>query len=207
MITTGEGYGTAEVGMFAYECREKSGMHVAEEVFVDIVDPQTGQRWLLDCTPDFREQLRELDRIAPTQKSPGIDGILLSHAHIGHYTGLMHLGREVMGAHQLPVFAMPRMRQFLEKNGPWSQLVTAENITICDLADGSAVKLNNRLRVTPLLVPHRDEYSETVGFRIEGPSQSVLFLPDIDKWDQWETSIEDVLRDTDVAYVDGTFFV
>jgi phenylacetate-CoA ligase len=41
-ITTGEGYGTAEIGMFAYECREKSGMHVAEEVFVEIVDPQTG---------------------------------------------------------------------------------------------------------------------------------------------------------------------
>ncbi len=185
--------------------------HVAS---IAIVDPQSKQRWLLDCTPDLREQLHELDRVAPPGNSPsnspsnssGIDGIFLSHAHVGHYTGLMQFGREVMGTRQVRVFAMPRMRQFLERNGPWSQLVTAGNISIHDLADRAVVKLNQRLKVTPLLVPHRDEYSETVGFRVDGPSRSVLFLPDIDKWNRWSTRIEDVLREVDVAYVDGTFF-
>jgi len=42
-ISTAEGYGTAEAGLFAYECSEKSGMHIAEEVLVEIVDPDTGE--------------------------------------------------------------------------------------------------------------------------------------------------------------------
>ncbi|MEO1837058.1 MAG: MBL fold metallo-hydrolase, partial [Akkermansiaceae bacterium] len=92
-------------------------------VTVAIVDPKTKQRWFLDCSPDFREQLRELNQIAPPDKFPGIDGIFPTHAHMGHYTGLLHLGREVMGTQEVPVYAMPRMRSFLETNGPWEQLV------------------------------------------------------------------------------------
>lgn len=177
---------------------------------VAIVDPISGQRWLIECTPDFPEQLHQLDAIAAPKKGLsdglGIDGIFLTHAHIGHYTGLMHLGREVIGAGSVPVFAMPRMNQFLRSNGPWSQLVSANNIHIRELLESRPEKLNDRIRVTPVLVPHRDEYSETVGFRIEGPHRTAFFLPDIDKWDRWETKIEDVLRSCDVAYLDGTFY-
>ncbi len=174
-------------------------------VCLGLVDPESRQRWLIECTPDFREQIHRLDSVAPPD-GIGIDGILLTHAHIGHYAGLIHLGREVMGANRIPVYAMPRMKRFLENNGPWSQLVTANNIAIRQIAHGVPIRLNHRISVTPLLVPHRDEYSETVGFRIDGPSRSVLFLPDIDKWDRWETKIENVLREVDLAYLDGTFF-
>lgn len=173
---------------------------------VAIVDPVSHQRWLMECTPDFREQLHQLDLIAKPNSKLGIDGIFLTHAHIGHYTGLMHLGREVIGAAKVPVFAMPRMKRFLESNGPWSQLVTSNNIALRELVDTRPENLNKRIRVTPILVPHRDEYSETVGFRIEGPNRIAMFLPDIDKWDRWETKIEDILRSCDVAYLDGTFF-
>ncbi len=171
-----------------------------------IVDPTSRQRWLLECTPDFREQLHHLDSIAPAKHKDGIDGILLTHAHIGHYAGLIHLGREVMGADRVPVCAMPRMKRFLENNGPWSQLVSSENIAIREMADGRTVNLNARISVKPMLVPHRDEYSETIGLRIQGPNQSAIFLPDIDKWDRWKTKIEDVLSEVHVAYLDGTFY-
>lgn len=175
-------------------------------VCMAIVDPVSHQRWLLECTPDFREQLHRLNQIAPSRHRIGLDGIFLTHAHIGHYAGLIHLGREVMGADRVPVYAMPRMKHFLETSGPWSQLVSAEKIAIRELANGRVVRLNERLSVTPLLVPHRDEYSETVGFRIQGPTKSALFLPDIDKWDRWDTKIENVISDVDVAWLDGTFF-
>ena len=171
-----------------------------------IVDPQQGQRWLIDCTPDFREQLRVLDRLAPKDESSNLDGILLTHAHIGHYAGLIHLGREVMGAKGLPVYAMPGMRRFLEDNGPWEQLVRLKQIAIEDLAAGQPVELNSRIKVTPFLVPHRDEYSETVGFSLQGPSRTVIYIPDIDKWERWDIRIEDILVDADIAYLDGTFF-
>jgi pyrroloquinoline quinone biosynthesis protein B len=172
-----------------------------------IVDPASGQRWLLDATPDFPSQLRTLDELAPRREgAPLLDGILLTHAHIGHYLGLAQLGREVLGAKGIRVYAMPRMREFLEKNGPWDQLVRLGNIALQPLEDGAAVRLNERITVTPLRVPHRDEYSETVAFLVRGPSRTILWLPDIDKWEKWDRSLESVLEQVDVAYLDGTFF-
>jgi pyrroloquinoline quinone biosynthesis protein B len=174
-----------------------------------LVDPLDGRRWLVDCTPDFPQQLQRLDRIAPSAGSPGLAGILLTHAHVGHYAGLIHLGREAMGAYEVPVYAMPRMAQFLGANGPWELLLRLSNIVIAPLTAGETVRLNARLTVTPLLVPHRDEYSETVAFRIEGPRRKLLWLPDIDKWEKWDaqgTRLEEVLASVDVAYLDGTFF-
>jgi pyrroloquinoline quinone biosynthesis protein B len=179
------------------------GRHV---VCLAIVDSNTRQRWLIECTPDFPDQLHQLNAIAPPRDKVGIDGILLTHAHIGHYAGLIHLGREVMGADRVPVYAMPLMRRFLRNHGPWNQLVNTKNIEIHEIADGKMWKLNEQISVTPLLVPHRDEYSETVGFVIRGPHRSALFLPDIDKWDRWERKITEVLGEVDVAYLDGTFF-
>lgn len=163
-----------------------------------IVDPISNEHWIIDATPDFPSQLHDLGTRTPT-------GILLTHAHIGHYLGLAHLGREVMGAKGVRVYAMPRMREFLERNGPWSQLVALHNISLITLADGQEIALNERIHVTPLRVPHRDEFSETVGFLIRGPSRSVLWLPDIDKWEKWDTPLESILARVDIAYLDGTF--
>ena len=42
---------------------------------------------------------------------------------MGHYSGLMHLGREAANTSKVPVYAMPRMLEFLAKNGPWNQLL------------------------------------------------------------------------------------
>jgi len=174
-----------------------------------LIDPVSDQRWIFDATPDFREQLHQLDVIAPHEGKPGLAGIFLTHAHMGHYPGLMHLGHESMGASGVPVFAMPRMSEYLRDNGPWSQLVCYENITLKRLEDGVAVQLNERLAVTPFLVPHRQEYSEVVGFRIDGPNRSALFIPDIDSWEEWDemgTRIEEIIASVDIAYLDGTFF-
>jgi len=170
-----------------------------------IVDPQSHQRWIIDATPDFPSQLASLDSAAPRGRVL-LDGILLTHAHIGHYLGLAHLGREVLGAHAIKVYAMPRMRDFLQHNGPWDQLVRLENIAIVAIDDRVPFALNERITVTPLRVPHRDEYSETVGFIVRGPSRSILWLPDIDKWEKWSTLLESVLAQVDVAYIDGTFY-
>lgn len=171
-----------------------------------LVDPQTAKRWLIEATPDFPEQLRALNEIAPAAHPSALSGIFLTHAHIGHYAGLMHLGREAMGAKATPVYAMPRLSAFLRKNGPWDQLVRLQNIALLPLQRDSTITLNARLRITPIIVPHRDEYSETVGFRIAGPRRTLLFIPDIDKWEKWERRIEDEIARADVAYLDGTFY-
>ncbi len=175
-------------------------------VSLAVVDPVSGGRWLIECTPDFKQQLHALNGASPPAQGLGISGIFLTHAHIGHYAGLVNLGREVLGARNIPTYAMPRMNEFLRSHGPWKQLVELQNVELRPLEADQAIDLNDRLKVTPILVPHRDEFSETVAFRIRGPSQSVLFLPDIDKWDRWERKIETELDQVDVAYLDATFF-
>lgn len=175
-----------------------------------IVDPASGKRWMIEATPDFREQAWMLSRAEPAAtKSIQVDGIFLTHAHIGHYTGLMFLGHESMGANGVPVFAAPRMSEFLRANGPWDQLVRYENIALQPLTPGEPVDLGAGLTVTPFLVPHRQEYSEVLGFRIDGPNRSVLFIPDIDSWDEWAEAGVDLLdevRGVDAAYLDATFY-
>jgi len=135
-----------------------------------------------------------------------LGGVFLTHAHIGHYTGLMHFGHEANGSSNVPVYAMPRMVEFLSTNGPWDQLVRYQNIRLISLSDGTPVAFEKTLRVTPLQVPHRDEYSETVGYSIEGPNKTAVFIPDIDKWARWDKGIRDIVRASDYALVDATFF-
>lgn len=168
-----------------------------------LVDPASGQSWLFDATPDLPEQMMALQELAGKNT---VDGIFLTHAHIGHYTGLMYLGREVMGASNVPVYVMPRMEEFLKTNGPWSQLVTLKNISLHPITAGNRIKLTESIQVTPVLVPHRDEYSETVGYLIQGPSKTALFIPDIDKWARWEKSLVQMIREVDWAFLDATFF-
>lgn len=172
---------------------------------IAVVDPASGQYWLVDATPDFAEQQHIAKHLIPG-KDLNLAGIFLTHAHIGHYTGLMYLGREAMGTKEVPVYAMPRMADFLKNNGPWSQLVSLKNIEIRHLQADSAVVLNERLKMTPILVPHRDEFSEAVGFKIEGPSKSLLFIPDIDKWERWERDINNLFGEANFALLDGSFF-
>ena len=167
-----------------------------------IVDPQTKEVWMIDATPDFPQQLNDLTQNGRYK----LMGIFLTHAHIGHYTGLMHLGREVMGGKEIPVYAMPRMKEFLESNGPWNQLVSLKQIILNPLADHGILKLNDNLSITPFTVPHRDEYSETVGFQVSGLTSKLVFIPDIDKWDKWGKNINEVIKDNDYVLVDGTFF-
>ncbi|MEJ2583597.1 MAG: MBL fold metallo-hydrolase [Robiginitalea sp.] len=143
---------------------------------------------------------------APFEVSGAPDGIFLTHAHIGHYTGLMFLGREAMNAHEVPVYGLPRMLEFLRKNGPWDQLVRLGNIQLRSTSENTPVTLSDHLEVIPFRVPHRDEYSETAGYRITGPSRTAVFIPDIDKWDQWEVSLPDILENVDLAFLDATFY-
>jgi pyrroloquinoline quinone biosynthesis protein B len=170
-----------------------------------LVDRKANQYWLFEATPDITHQLHTLQSyLASPDYSP--DGIFITHAHIGHYSGLMQLGREAMGANAVPVWAMPRLDSFLRNNGPWSQLVSLNNIRLQNLHADSTIHLNASLNITPVLVPHRDEFSETVGFIIESDKKKVLFIPDIDKWEKWSRNIANEISKMDIALLDGTFY-
>jgi len=189
------------------ECCNKVYEGLAQAEYVTslaVIDEETGKAYLFEATPDISKQILSLQE-ARRGKPALPDGIFISHAHMGHYTGLMHLGREAMSSKAMPVYAMPRMKKYLENNGPWSQLVGLNNISLKAMQDNNWIEFEN-FSVRPFLVPHRDEYSETVGFEIQGPNKKVIFIPDIDKWDKWDTKIEKLVSDCDYAFLDATFY-
>lgn len=172
-------------------------------VCLGLVDPASNKYWLFEATPDFPNQLNQMYTLVDSGLPKGI---FLSHAHIGHYAGLIHLGKEVMNADKIPVYTMPRMTEYLQNHGPWSQLVKLENIELKQLQDEGEITLAPKLKVIPFLVPHRDEFSETVGFRIIGPNKSLIFIPDINKWHIWDEDVKEVVEQNDYALLDATFY-
>jgi pyrroloquinoline quinone biosynthesis protein B len=175
-------------------------------VCLGLIDNQHGKKYLFEATPDISTQMKSLVRDDIQSKNELVDGIFLTHAHIGHYTGLMYLGKEATNAKGVPVFAMPKMKTFLEINGPWSQLVANNNIALTQLESEQPISLTTSIEVTPFIVPHRDEYSETVGYKIKGPNKTALFIPDIDKWDKWNKNIIEEIKKVDYAFLDATFY-
>jgi pyrroloquinoline quinone biosynthesis protein B len=164
-----------------------------------------GRRFhLFDAAPTLPRQLYQF--WTETGLTLGdLDGVWLTHAHMGHYAGLLHFGKEAANTRAVPVHAMPRMMAFLARNGPWRQLVSTQNIVVRPLTANTPV-LIGAAKITPWLVPHRDEFSETVGYLIEGPNKRALYLPDIDKWQKWDQDLATVLKTVDVALLDATFF-
>lgn len=171
-----------------------------------LVDRKSGRYWLFEATPDITTQLHYVQRYLPAGHAYLPDGIFITHAHIGHYSGLMQLGREALGAKDVKVWALPGLDSFIRHNGPWSQLVSLKNISISPLQASQPVTLTGSIKVTPLLVPHRDEFSETAGFVIEHNGRKLLFIPDIDKWEKWNRNILAEIGKVDIAMIDGTFY-
>lgn len=171
---------------------------------IALIDPVAKSKILFEATPNLPQQLYNLEQEAPSSKYT-FGGVFLTHAHIGHYAGLMFFGHEAMGSNNIPVYAMPKMAEYLAKNGPWSQLVDYGNISLRGLQHNQALDVNG-ITITPFLVPHRDEFSETVGYLIEGPSKTAVFIPDINKWSVWDTDIAELITQVDYALLDATFF-
>lgn len=189
--------------------RQKPGYrrHVAS---LALVLPNTEQVYLFDATPDLREQLALLAHFGPdaerqVDRDP-VAGVFLTHAHIGHYLGLAFFGYEAIHTQGLPVIATPQMAKFLRSNGPWSQLVTMQNIVLEELTPGEHRQVGEQIVVQAVRAPHRDEYADTLGFLIRGQQKTVFYLPDTDSWTAWPTPVTDLLGQVDVALLDGTFF-
>src|SRR5829696_9704291 len=171
-----------------------------------------GRTFLVDATPDLPAQIQEVHAFRPfpqgrVDRAP-VDGVLLTHAHIGHYLGLAHFGFESLNTKDIPVYVTPRMAEYLRTSGPWSQLVKLGNIALREIRPGAAFQLEEGLTVTPIQVPHRDEYSDTMAFVIRGGSKALLYVPDTDSWKAWARPLPEVLEaeKIDFALLDATFY-
>jgi pyrroloquinoline quinone biosynthesis protein B len=185
------------------------GRHVAS---LAIQVPVTGQVLLVDATPDLPAQVERIHLFRPhpeggIDRRP-VDGVLLTHAHIGHYLGLAWFGFEALNTDAIPVWASPRMAAFLRGSGPWSELVRRRNIDLRICEPDRRLQLADGVAVTPIAVPHRDELSDTLGFVVHGGTKNLLYVPDTDSWRAWPRPLPEILAryKVDVAVVDGTFY-
>lgn len=171
-------------------------------------DPGSGALLLIEATPAVEEQLALLHRLAgsPARGRAPIDAVLITHAHLGHYLGLAWFGREVCATRGLPVFVTARMADFLSAHAPWKQLVALSQIELRRFAPGTTFSPMPGLQVEAIAVPHRDEFSDTVAFKLKGPRRCVLFVPDVDAWHRQGDLLPRLLEGVDVAFVDGTFW-
>ncbi len=164
---------------------------------------------LLDVTPDIKWQIDLLaDELGPNPMRPERlrqpDAIFLTHAHLGHIGGLPQLGPEAMAVEQLPVYGSENLLTLLRKNALWQPVVS--NLDLRPLCAETAVTLAPDLHITPIPVPHRDEWNTgTYAFHIQGPHRSLLYLPDIDNWEKWPQARKQ-LSDVDYALVDASFY-
>ena len=172
---------------------------------IAVVNSDLKKYILFEATPDITFQLNNLKKnIFDEFLLP--ESIYITHAHIGHYTGLMYFGREALGAKDLIVKVLPRMSNFLQNNGPWSQLVDINNIKIKEINFESSTNELSNIIVTPVQVPHRDEFSETAGYIIQGKNKKALFIPDIDKWEKWDRDLSQLAKEFDFLLIDATFY-
>lgn len=175
-------------------------------VSLALVDSLNKKWYLFEATPDLKTQLNYFQTLTSGSYNYLPDGIFITHAHIGHYTGLMQLGKEVMNSSNVKVYVLPKMKEFLETNGPWSQLVKLKNISLFQLEPEKTINLSDSIAIQTFTVPHRDEYSETAGFKAIFGKRSFLFIPDIDKWEKWNRSITEYVKGVDHAFIDATFY-
>ena len=170
---------------------------------IALVDESEKKQWIIDASPEIKFQTKLLKEKTNIKN---IEGVFLTHAHIGHYTGLMYYGNEAAGSRDLKVYAMPKMKKFLENNGPWNHLLKQRNIKLIKLYKNNTINISANLKIKPFLVPHREDYSETVGFKIATSKKELIYIPDIDNWEKWDISITELIKNIDFALVDGTFF-
>ncbi len=174
--------------------------------------PASGRTFLVDATPDLPAQIEQVHTFrkhpeGKVDRAP-FDGVLLTHAHLGHYLGLAHFGFESLNTKDLPVWASPRMAEYLRTSGPWSQLVRLGNIALREFKPGEPFALGDGVTATAFAVPHRDEYSDTVAYLIRGPRKTLLYVPDTDTWKTWTRPLPKLLEEekVDYALLDATFY-
>ena len=173
---------------------------------ISILDSINSYAWIIDVSPDIAKQISILMQYIPNLNYPYLSGVFLTHAHIGHYMGLLYFGLEALNLKNIPVYVLPRMKEFLYQNSMFYQMIENKNIIIKELKNNSQIQLNENLELQPFFVPHRNELSETVGYKIIGENNSVIYLPDIDSWSDWDVSLIDIIKDNDIVIIDGTFF-
>jgi len=206
VLGSGQDAGIPHTGCYCEICERARKQRKFQRLgpSVALFDKDAGISYLVDASPDIKPQLDMLHKEIESVSRPGkvpVSGILLTHAHFGHCSGLWQLGRETLNEVGVPVFCTPEMKRFLSTSYPFRTLAEARNIVLTEIEAGVGVRLGG-MTCIPVQVPHRSETADAVGYVIKA-ERKVAYIPDTDVW------TDDLLNEVagcDLALVDGTFY-
>ncbi len=207
VLGTAQDGGFPQMGCYCENCRlaRRNPKLARKVVSLGLLNFSTGKSFMMEATPDTARQVDMIQSVDPgfkRMKGNPIDGILLTHADIGHYPGLIQFRPEVTTVRQLPVYCTKIMGRFLSENEPWKYMVQKKIIELKKFEFNTKIPLDEGIAFEAVKVPH-DKHSDMAGYKILGPNKSLLFIPDID---YWEERFRDIVASVDYAFLDGTFY-
>ncbi len=179
------------------QCNNCTSAIIKSKLVASIAIISGKETFIIDCTPDFPYQVINLGK-----NTSEINGIFITHLHIGHYLGLVYLGREAASTNKMKILATAENLQFIESNKPFSHLIDREEIKCQEIKFDNPLQLNSQLSITPFEVPHRNEDGNTSGYHIEG-SKSLIYIPDMD---DYSDEVLKKIESADIALIDGSFY-
>ena len=158
---------------------------------------------IIDATPDLPSQFNFLKEYL--KDKIGINGLLITHLHIGHYIGLPFFGRESANTKKFPIYLTKENFEFLQRNKPFSYLFERNELQQLIFNDGEEILLDNSTKIKPFSVPHRNEDGNTVGLEIINRinNKKAIYISDID---YLSDEVVKQLLSADKVLLDGTFF-
>ena len=207
ILGTAQDGGYPHIGCYKQCCMEAKENPILRRMVasIAIIDRAKSKVWLIDVSPDINNQLDIVNANVSHFSFPYLSGIFLTHAHTGHYSGLLHLGLEGLNIKNVPIYVMPKMKDFLIKNSMFSQLVD-NSIILKEIKNNLTINLNDEISIIAFNVPHRNELSETVGYKIKSCEKSIVYIPDIDYWDKGGVDLSQLVKQNDILLLDGTFY-
>tara|TARA_Y100001970_G_scaffold268694_1_gene360261 strand:- start:855 stop:1724 length:870 start_codon:yes stop_codon:yes gene_type:complete len=208
ILGTAQDGGYPHIGCKKICCKAAWNDHSKKRLIasIAIIDKKLKECWIIDSSPDIKFQINMIMDFLNLEDCPKINGIFLTHAHIGHYSGLLEFGKEAMNSFEVPIYAMPKMNDFIKSNNAFNFLIQSSNIKLNTIHHNANLKLNKNISIEPFLVSHRNEMSETVGYKIFSKKNSIVYLPDIDSWDDPYLDIIECVKNNDILILDGTFY-
>lgn len=177
------------------------------------LEDDLGNIIILDASPDLKHQVdvigssrQRIGRICSDRVSP-IDAILITHAHWGHVMGLLEFSAGA--SFEVPVYCSPSVSSIIYASPVFRSLIDGDFIRIMEFKDNIPLEIVNYrgqktyFKLEAFKVPHREDFTDTYGFKIFHKSSSITYIPDIKVLD------EEIIRkidDTDFLFFEGTFY-
>ncbi|MHA2105763.1 MAG: MBL fold metallo-hydrolase [Candidatus Hodarchaeales archaeon] len=201
--------GLPQIGCFCLNCKIAIKSKMKNRFRSSIAIKTKTSVYLVDATPDIEYQYPLLMSLTNMDEIPNrnlkLSGIILTHLHTGHYTGLVHLGKESASTRNLPVYMTSENELFIRKNKPYSYLIEREEIKPIQIHFDQKFIEEDNLVITPFEVPHRNEDGDTIGLNIRNSStgKNLIYISDIDYLPK---EIIKKFQTSNVIIFDGSFF-